>query len=197
VRRTPNPDRRSERSRTDTLAAALGLCAELGYGKVTVEAIAARAGVSKATIYRWWPSKGAIVLEAIDEAAVAAAGFPDTGDIGADVRKQVASVQKLLTTAPTGAALVGVIAETQHDPDLARQMDERLFQPRIDQCRQRLRKAQRDGQVAADADLDMLIDHLYAPLYYRLLLHQGVYPPRRLAAHINHILCASAPGSTS
>jgi AcrR family transcriptional regulator len=66
VPESPNPLRRSETSRRAILDAALQLCAELGYGRLTVEAIAARAGVSKKTIYRWWPSKGAVVLEAVD-----------------------------------------------------------------------------------------------------------------------------------
>ncbi|MGC5410153.1 TetR/AcrR family transcriptional regulator, partial [Streptomyces sp. DT225] len=77
---SPSSLRRSESSRRATLQAALDLCTERGYGRVTVEAIAARAGVSKKTIYRWWPSKSAVLLEAFTEMLVSATPFVDTGD---------------------------------------------------------------------------------------------------------------------
>lgn len=98
----PSSLRRSERSRRATLQAALDLCTEKGYGRVTIEAIAARAGVSKKTIYRWWPSKGAVLLEAFTDALVDATPFVDTGDIGADLRTHVAGAVKLLTVPPSG-----------------------------------------------------------------------------------------------
>lgn len=84
---SPSSLRRSESSRRATLDAALDLCTEKGYGRVTIEAIAARAGgVSKKTIYRWWPSKSAILLEAFTEMLVSATPFVDTGDIAKDLR---------------------------------------------------------------------------------------------------------------
>ena len=94
--RTPDSTRRSERSRRAIYDAALALVGEVGYAKATVEGIAARAGVGKQTIYRWWPSKGAVLLEAFldlsDQAARAADDgqgmheIPDTGDLEADLK---------------------------------------------------------------------------------------------------------------
>src|SRR5687768_7729574 len=92
--KAPDSARRSERSRRAIYEAALGLVGEIGYPKTTVEGIAARAGVGKQTIYRWWPSKAAVLLEAFldmaDQAAEAAGpgGYeiPDTGDLEADLR---------------------------------------------------------------------------------------------------------------
>ena len=76
----------SRRSRVAILDAALALCREQGYANVTIEAIAARAGVGKQTIYRWWPSKGAVVLDAFGRVSAAANPLRDTGDIVADMR---------------------------------------------------------------------------------------------------------------
>ncbi|MGH8881569.1 MAG: TetR/AcrR family transcriptional regulator, partial [Stackebrandtia sp.] len=113
----PNSQRRSQRSRRATLDAALELSVEKGYGNVTMDAITTRAGVSKATVYRWWPSKGAVMLEAVNDAATVTMGFPDTGDITGDLRTQLAALVRLLTEAETGSALTGLLAEALHDPD--------------------------------------------------------------------------------
>src|SRR5215207_6871886 len=83
-RKPPNPARRNQRSRQAILSATADLLGEVGYTKLTVEAIAARAGVGKQTIYRWWPGKGAVILDALVETAGDAA-LPDTGDLRADL----------------------------------------------------------------------------------------------------------------
>ena len=166
----PNASRRSEKSRRATLAAALELCAEVGYAAMTVEAIAARAGVSKATIYRWWPSKGAIVLEAVDDVADETLTQPDTGDIAADLRTHLQGMIRIFTDPPVGPAFRGLLADAQQDPSLAREVRERLTVPRIATFEDRLRVARRQGQLAADAHLDVALDLLYGPLYRRLVL---------------------------
>src|SRR5258708_7000326 len=111
---TPNALRRSQRSHRAILEAALDLCAERGYGNVTVEAIAARAGVSKKTIYRWWPTKGAVVLEALHEWREDAMALPDTGDIVADLQAQLEILNEFMT-GPRGGAYTRLIPESQHD----------------------------------------------------------------------------------
>ncbi|GAA2211591.1 TetR/AcrR family transcriptional regulator [Nonomuraea monospora] len=191
----PNPQRRSEKSRTAIIEAALELCAEHGYGHVTVEAIAARAKVSKKTIYRWWPSKGAVVLDALDETVNPAIAFPDTGDLRADLEAQMWGLLHGVMTEPrTGRALTGLIADTQHDPDLARSLNDDLIRPRADEARARLTKAKTDGQIDPDADLDLALELLYGPVYYRLLLHQGdLHTRAELGKLIDHVLSALAP----
>lgn len=90
--KAPDAGRRSERSRRAILDAALALLGEAGYNKLTIEAIAARAGVGKQTIYRWWPSKAAVLLDASlalagePDAEGGWAGLPDTGDLAADLK---------------------------------------------------------------------------------------------------------------
>lgn len=189
---SPNPLRRNEASHRAILDASLRLCGELGYRRLTIEAIAARAGVSKKTIYRWWPSKGAVVLEALDAAAGAVAEHPNTGDLAADMRSQLTAVIGLLTPTETSAA-VGLIAEALHDEELAHDLRETLIRPRIEKFNERLRQAQRDGQFPADADLDVALNLLYGPLYHRLVYHLGMPNPDELHTLVAHALRAFGP----
>ncbi|GAB3095861.1 TetR/AcrR family transcriptional regulator [Isoptericola nanjingensis] len=188
---------RSEASRRAILDASLDLCGEHGYGAVTVEAIAARAGVSKKTIYRWWPSKGAVVLEALDDAANPSADFPHTDDLRADLVEQMEGLLRgLLADRRFGRALVGLIADTQHDPQLARGLVDDLYRPRVEDARQRLAVARDAGQLRADADLDLVIELLYGPVYYRLLLHQGeLQTTDELRTLVDHVLRSAAAAS--
>lgn len=91
----PSPVRRSARSHRAILDATFDLAVRNGYPKLTIEAIAAAAGVGKPTIYRWWPSKGALALESINERMGTATDFPDTGDIVADLASQIDNVVAL------------------------------------------------------------------------------------------------------
>ncbi len=166
----PNPERRSERARRAILGAALELCREQPYDKVTMEGIAKRAGVGKQTIYRWWPSKAAILLEAIDSRATDRLDFPDTGELQADLRSQMTEVVTLLND-PGFSAYKGLIAAAQSDPDIARSVAEIIIKPRERHCVERLVKAQEVGQLRADVDPVDVVELLYAPLYYRLLMH--------------------------
>ncbi|OLT25806.1 TetR family transcriptional regulator [Nocardiopsis sp. CNR-923] len=188
----PNAARRSQSSRRATLTAAQELCGEIGYGRLTIEAIAARAGVSKKTIYRWWPSKGAIVLELLDEIATTTADPPDTGDLAADLHTQLTEAIGILDPPHTSPA-AGVISEALHDPELAHDLRERLIEPRIAQFKERMRRAQRQGLLDPDADLDVALDLLYGPLYHRLVFHLGMPDSSYLTTLITHALRALTP----
>ncbi|MEU5989262.1 TetR/AcrR family transcriptional regulator [Spirillospora sp. NPDC047418] len=190
--KAPDPARRRESSRQAILAATGELCRQVGYGRLTIEAIAARAGVSKKTIYRWWPSKGAVVLELLDEIATVAAAPPDTGDLAADLHSMLTEVIGMLTP-PHHSPGTGVIAEALQDPDLARDLRERIIRPRIATFEQRLRRAQEAGQLHPDADLDIALDLLYGPLYHRMAFHLGMPDPAYLESLITHVLRALTP----
>lgn len=192
----PNPQRRSEKSHRAVLGAAIDLCVKLGYANVTVEAIAAHAGVSKKTIYRWWPTKGAVVLEAMIELVGTTTQFPDTGDITADLCTQMTAVVGHVMTGAHAAVYAGIIAETQHDEALARDLRVQLLDPRIAAARARLLLARDQGQLDLDTDVDMAVDLLYGPLYYRLLLHLGIYSESRVRTHVEHVLRTFAPTPT-
>ncbi|MEU8508423.1 TetR/AcrR family transcriptional regulator [Streptomyces brevispora] len=176
--RPPDPSRRSERSRRAIHDAALGLVGEVGYGRTTIEAIAARAGVGKQTIYRWWPSKAAVLLDAfIDlgnraarEAGEQAAGFPDTGDLTADLKLVLrATVDELndpAFEAPTRAlAAAGIV-----DPQLGAEFVQKLLDPGLQLYATRLRAAQEAGRVRAAVDPRIALELLVGPLTHRWLL---------------------------
>jgi AcrR family transcriptional regulator len=166
----PNPERRSERARSAILSAALELCSEQGYADTTMEGIAKRAGVGKQTIYRWWPSKAAVLQEALNEYVGAGTDFPDTGDIVADLRTQMTAVANLFASKRFSPYWKGLIAAAQNDPEIARSVASTMIAPRVRACRQRLEHAVEQRQMRADVDLDDVVELVYAPLYYRLLL---------------------------
>ncbi|MGP9019275.1 TetR/AcrR family transcriptional regulator [Streptomyces sp. BR1] len=189
-RPAPNPRRRSERSRRAILSAALELCAENGYGKVTIEGVAARAGVSKKTIYRWWPTKGAVLLEAVIEGVVSASPLPDTGNIDADMVTHVTSVMRLFTSPVIGPAYTGILSELLHEEALARAVNEELVAPRVALVHQRLDAARRQGQLPPDADLELAVEMLYGPLYYRHALKRPFHDEQRIVELVAHVMRA-------
>lgn len=192
----PNPARRSERSRQAILAAARELVSESGYAKVSIEAIAARAGVGKQTIYRWWPSKGAVVFDAILELSRADGGeiaLPDTGDIAADLRTVMRATVAEFTDPAFEAPIRALTVEIAGDPDLAAAYRDRLARPVEEAKKARLRSAQAAGQLAQDADLDLAVEFLYAPLFQRWLHRSGPLTPEYADALVALTLKAFAP----
>ena len=123
TRPAPNAARRNAGSRSAILGAALELVAEVGYPKLTVEGIAARAGVGKQTIYRWWPSKGAVLFDALltlSETPGRAAGLlPDTGDLAADLKVVLRATVEELNDPRYDAPMRALSTEIVHDPELA------------------------------------------------------------------------------
>ncbi|KJY39360.1 TetR/AcrR family transcriptional regulator [Streptomyces sp. NRRL S-495] len=193
---TPDPSRRNEQSRAAILTAAAELVAELGFGKLTIEKVAARAGVGKQTIYRWWPSKGAVVFDAFlaaNENPSGGLALPDTGDLGEDLRT-VLRLTALELADPafdrTGRALT---AEVLTDPALLRDYRERLLDPLLTVTRERLRTAREAGQLRADADLDLAVELLYGPLYYRWLHGLGPLDPGYADQVVAAVLGALGP----
>jgi AcrR family transcriptional regulator len=173
-RKPPDPTRRNERSRQAILTATADLLGELGYTKLTVEAIAARAGVGKQTIYRWWPDKGALVLDAY-LALVGAdqeLAFPDSGDLEADLRLVLGSTVDSLADPVFERRYRALLTAIQDAPELAAALFDRLLKPWLAATTQRLRAAQQAGQVA-DIDLDVAAELVYGPIYYRWLLRTG------------------------
>ncbi|MEV0199111.1 TetR/AcrR family transcriptional regulator [Nonomuraea sp. NPDC050691] len=195
--RKPDPTRRSERSRHAILEAARTLIGEVGYGKVSIEAIAARAGVGKQTIYRWWPSKGAVVFESIlalsEDPGGEGFALPDTGDLEADLKLVMRATAAEFADPAFEAPIRALTSEIVNDPDLAAQYEERLAGPLDEAKKARLRAAQEAGQLAADADLDLVLDVLYSPLYRRWLHRSGPLTPEYADALVDVTLRAFRP----
>ncbi|WP_326639917.1 TetR/AcrR family transcriptional regulator [Streptosporangium sp. NBC_01755] len=175
--RKPDRSRRSERSRQAILEATRALVSEVGYGKVAIETIAARAGVGKQTIYRWWPSKGAVIFDAFLALSEGTEGqgmaLPDTGDIEADLTTVMRATVAEFADPEFEKPIRALNNEIINDPDLAAQYHEKLARPVDDAKKERLRSAQRAGQLAVDADLDLVLEVLYAPLFQRWLHRSG------------------------
>ncbi|MGW0159735.1 TetR/AcrR family transcriptional regulator [Mycobacterium sp. NPDC003323] len=163
------PANRSERSRRAILDASISMIGELGYDDISIEAIARRAGVSKQTIYRWWPSKGAVILEAVTDSLSTVVTLPDTGDIIADVRTQLTAILDLITTTGFGPAYRCLIAAGQSDPDLLHALSDEIIRPNIEDFRARATLAQQRGELSADADWQTMRDLLYGVVEYRLV----------------------------
>ncbi|NJQ00136.1 TetR/AcrR family transcriptional regulator [Streptomyces zingiberis] len=173
----PDHSRRKERSRQAILAAARALIAEEAYEKVTVEAIAARAGVGKQTIYRRWPSKSAVVFaallalsEGVDGQSVA---LPDTGDLEADLKAVMRATAQEFADPSFDRLIRALNTEIANDAVLAAEYREKLAQPLDEAKKARLRGAQAVGQLRTDADLDLVLEVLYAPLFQRWLHRSG------------------------
>jgi len=166
----PNLARRSERARRAILTSAWRLFRGRGLRELTIEAIAAQAGVGKATIYRWWPSKNAVLMEALQAHLDPEFPFPDTGSVRTDLRMQIAGVIRLLTTTSVGRAYLALVAESQHDPVLARDLAERYIAARRAGATALLRRGIERGELRSDLDPEITIDALWGAVYYRLLV---------------------------
>ncbi|MFG2540835.1 TetR/AcrR family transcriptional regulator [Streptomyces sp. NPDC048594] len=173
----PDHSRRKERSRQAILAAARALVTEMAYEKVTVEAIAARAGVGKQTIYRRWPSKSAIVVAALlalsEDADGHSVTLPDTGDLRADLGLVMRATAEEFADPSFDKLIRALNTEIANDAALAAEYREKLAGPLDEAKKTRLRSAQKAGQLAPDADLDLVLDMLYAPLFLRWLHRSG------------------------
>jgi AcrR family transcriptional regulator len=161
--------RRSARAHQAILAATTDLLAEGGYGGLTIEGVAARAGVGKTTVYRWWPSKGALVVEAIS-LALPMAAQPDTGDLRQDLLSAVERVVHNLTRTPAGAVILALAADAMSDPDLTERLRSQLVRPRRSPVVQVLLRAAARGELPPDVDTDLLLDVYAGAVFYRALI---------------------------
>ncbi|MFJ8111802.1 TetR/AcrR family transcriptional regulator [Streptomyces sp. NPDC096132] len=162
--------RPADEVRADVLDAAGALLLDKGMGAFTIEAVADRAGVSKTTIYKWWPSKGALALDGYFHAVESALAFPDSGDLEADLTAQLRAFVQVLTRTPAGRVIAELIGQAQTDPDLAAALLERYSGPRRELAVRRMRRAQEHGELRADVDPEVLVDQLWGACYHRLLL---------------------------
>ncbi|WP_433528558.1 TetR/AcrR family transcriptional regulator [Micromonospora sp. CA-263727] len=167
--------RRSEASRLAILDAARSLLLERGYDQLTIEAIAARAGVGKQTVYRWWRSKSAVVAEAALDGGLAPplTPLPDTGDIAADLLDWLRSWIAHLSSREGTSLILGLTAATTEDQSIADTLHTHFTGPHERLVRQRLEHARAAGQLSPDAPLAMIASVLIGSLLYRVLRRQS------------------------
>lgn len=160
---------RSEKTKNAILSAAYDLLLENGFGAVTIEKIAERAGVSKATIYKWWSNKAAVVMDAFFDAAVVRLPVPDTGSTINDMIIQVNNLAKFLVSRE-GKVINEIIAEGQFDQKLAETYRTIYFKPRRLDSRYILERGISRGELKEDLDIELVMDLVFGPLFYRLLI---------------------------
>lgn len=164
------PRPRSENARQSVLAAMRAALAADGYEGVTIEGLAAEAGVSKQTIYRWWPSKAAILGEALLEGSLPTPALPVTDDLAADLRSWLLSMSNEAGHGATVEVARALIAVTATDAALGAVLNKRLADPIAEQVIARLSVAQRAGQVREDVDAAAVADQFIAMSSYAALL---------------------------
>jgi AcrR family transcriptional regulator len=178
-RRPHSGPNRNESVRQAILEAALRLLSRPGGTPFTMEAIAAQAGVGKQTIYRWWPSKGAVLLEALAEAAPGDGPAPDTGSLRGDLHALFIETFRYARDPSVGRTLRVAMAEAQHDARAA-ELLRRFIERRRSALRAVLERGRNRGEASRALDLDIVIDEAFGLLWYRLLV--GHAPLTRIAA---------------
>lgn len=163
---------RSEKTRQAILTASYDLLLLNGFQSITVEGIAERAGVSKATIYKWWPNKAAVVLDGFFAATESMLEVPDTGSAKEDLLLQAGNLAAFLTS-PKGKVITELIAEGQSDENVAEEYRNRYFNPRRLISKHILERGMKRGELRKDLDIELSIDLIFAPLFYRLLITGG------------------------
>jgi AcrR family transcriptional regulator len=163
---------RSEASHQAIIRATLELLLETGYRSLTMDAVRARAGVGKATIYRRWSSKEELVRDAIvfmhDDIQA-----PDTGSVRGDFEGMAARVRSAAQRSGAATFMPRLLGETANDPELHAIFSANLVEPRRAQMRAILARAVARGEIRDDVDVELMIDLFAGPIIYRLLITRG------------------------
>jgi AcrR family transcriptional regulator len=179
--------------RAGVLEAAGRLLFEGGIRAVTFDQVAAAAGSSKMTLYKWWPSAGALAAEAYFARSRQVLEFPDTGDIRADLTAQLVAFVRLLTVEGAGPIIAELIGRAQTDPDLQAAFSREYSVPRRELAVGALERARERGQLRDDIDLGILVDQLWGACYYRLLIPDAPLDEAYAAALVDNALDGAAP----
>jgi AcrR family transcriptional regulator len=165
-----NRHRRSESARQAVLEAADDLLVAKGFAGVTMEGIAASAGVAKQTVYRWWPSKTDVLVDAFLQDAAQDLVPPDHGDVERDLRAHLRRLADFLSRSDSGAVFRALIGQAQHDPTFAAAFRTRYLDEQRRRDRLPLDRAAQRGQIPATFDAAAELDQMVGPIYYRVLV---------------------------
>jgi AcrR family transcriptional regulator len=167
---------RSEEARLSILRSTSKLLAKQGFSELTIEAVAAHARVGKATVYRWWPDKAALVADAFASSTTHKLHFPDTGSVRKDMSRQMRQLIKIFRSR-RGRIVSAMLGAGQSDTSLIAAFRERFLKPRRQEAYATLRRGIRRGQLRKNIDMDLLLDSLYGPIYMRFLIgHDRLTP---------------------
>ncbi len=176
-RKKRSPGRpRSEQARLAILSSTLKLLAEKGFSELTIESVADHAGVGKATVYRWWPDKAALIADAFACSTKRRLHFPDTGSVRTDMSQQMRQLIKVFR-GRRGRIVSAILAAGQTDRGVIAAFRERFMMPRRQEAYATLRRGIQRGQLPKKIDMDLLLDSLYGPIYMRFLIRHDSLTP--------------------
>ena len=186
---------RSERARKAILGAAAELLLARGLSEVSMDAVAERAGVSKATIYRWWPTKETLALDALyTEWAAAPSQTRDTGSLRGDLLSMLRPWARLAGSRPYGRVVAALLTEAQTDPVFGAEYRQRFLEPRREQVREIFRRAIERGEIPAGTKVEVALDLLYGSMYHRLLNGHAPLNDRFVRDVVDTVLNGVLPG---
>jgi AcrR family transcriptional regulator len=176
TRKRPPGRPRSEEAHLSILRSTLKLLEQVGFSELTVEEVAAHASVGKATVYRWWPNKAALIADAFASSTTGKLHFPDTGSVRTDLSQQMCQVIKIFRSR-RGRIVSAILAAGQSDRDLIVAFRERFLKPRRREAYATLRRGILRGELRGDLDPDLILDALYGPIYMRFLIRHDDLTP--------------------
>lgn len=196
----PAPTRRgrgrrpAQEVRREVLEAAGALLFEEGMAGFTIEKVANRSGASKMTIYKWWPTKGALALDGYFAKVEPELAFPDTGDIERDLRAQLHAFLHVINESPAGPVIAQLIGQAQSDPELKAAYLQRYSGPRRALAVDAMERAKTRGQLRADLDPETVVDQLWGACYHRLLLPDKPLTKKFVNALVDNLFRGVATG---
>lgn len=168
--RRPRGRPRSARAEQAVVEATTALLFEHGFDALTADRIAREAGVSKATIYKWWSSKAAVAVHAFLGHVQAQVPDPDTGDVARDLAAPALAQLRLFRDTEVGRALRSLVAAAQSDPEVAEALRTHYLRPRRARAMAAIERGRERGQLRRDVDGEVVLDLIFGPIYYRLLM---------------------------
>jgi AcrR family transcriptional regulator len=160
---------RSEESEEAILTATIQLLSEKPLRDISIEEIARKAGVGKATIYKWWPSKAYVALDAFLRKTNQMVPMPDTGSIRSDILKQIRSLM-VFYKSPAGRILGQFVAESQSDKEFAGLLRERFLRPRREAAGVIFDRGVKRGEIDQNLNRELVLDMIYGPAIYRMIV---------------------------
>jgi AcrR family transcriptional regulator len=183
---------RSEEARQAILRSTLKILGKNGFSDFKIEEVAARASVGKATVYRWWPNKGALIADAFASSTTRRLRFPDTGSVYTDMSQQMRQLIKVFRSR-RGRIVSAILAAGQSDKDLIEAFRERFLWPRRREAYATLRRGIKRGELRKDLDPDLLLDSLYGPIYMRFLIQHDRLTPEFVDRLCTLVLSGARP----
>jgi AcrR family transcriptional regulator len=191
--RAPRGRPRSEQARRAILAAALELVRADGYAAATIDAVARRAGVARTTIYRWWPSGAALLVDVlVDILATDVAPVPVGNDPLRAIRLEMRRTASVSAKLP-GRLLLSLLGEAENDPRVRVAILERLAYPRRERTARAIREAQARGLLRDDLHPYVIRDLFLGPLFYRLIVGHDSVTERFATQVYERVLAGLAP----